>query len=110
MKAVAIDAGKGPVVPLLENVVKGTYSPLSRPLFLYVNARAAERLEIRQFIAFYLQNAGKIAAHVKYVPLPDRAYTVVRDRFASGRLGTAFGGEAAISLQVDDIVSREPRL
>ena len=110
LKAVAIDAGRGPVVPLLENVVKGRYHPLARPLFLYVNARAVERTEVREFITFYLHNAGKLAAHVKYVPLPDWAYVTVRDRFAMGRVGTAFGGHTAIGLHVEDIVRREPKL
>jgi phosphate transport system substrate-binding protein len=110
LKAVAIDGSRGAVAPLLENVVKGLYSPLSRPLFLYINARAVERADVREFVVFYLRNAGKLAAHVKYVPLPDRAYVAVRDRFASRKLGTAFGGDTAISLRVDDIVSKEPKL
>lgn len=110
LRAVAIDAGKGPVSPLLENVVKGRYEPLARPLFLYVNARAAERAEVRQFVAFYLQNAAKLVTHVKYVPLPDRAYAMARDRFGSRRLGTAFGGNSAIGLHIEDIVRGEPKL
>lgn len=109
LKAVAIDSGNGAMVPLLENVVKGRYSPLSRPLFLYVNSQAAERTHVREFVAFYLQYAGKLAAQVKYIPLTDRAYVVVRDRFASRKLGTAFDGETAIGLHVDDIVNRSPR-
>ena len=36
LRAVAIDGGKGPVLPSIENVINGTYSPLSRPLFVYV--------------------------------------------------------------------------
>jgi phosphate transport system substrate-binding protein len=110
LRAVAIDAGKGPVSPLLENVVKGVYEPLARPLFLYVNARSAERVEVRQFVTFYLQHAGKLVTHVKYVPLPDRAYAMARDRFVGRRLGTAFHGSTAIGLRIEDIVQREPRL
>jgi phosphate transport system substrate-binding protein len=36
MRAVPIDGGMGPVAPSLEAVTKGTYNPLSRPLFIYV--------------------------------------------------------------------------
>ncbi|MGH2456262.1 MAG: PstS family phosphate ABC transporter substrate-binding protein, partial [Candidatus Limnocylindria bacterium] len=109
LKAVAIDGGNGAMVPLLETVVKGRYSRLSRPLFLYVSSQAADRREVREFVAFYLQNAGKLAAQVKYIPLTDRAYVVVRDRFEGRKVGTAFGGEAAIGLHVDEIVSRSPK-
>src|ERR687896_640233 len=49
MKALAIDWDKdqhGPVLPSQENVLKGIYNPLSRPLFIYVNRKAAERPEV----------------------------------------------------------------
>ena len=42
LTAVAIDNGKGPVGPSLENVNNGTYQPLARPLFIYVRATSAE--------------------------------------------------------------------
>ena len=90
--------------------MKGTYSPLSGPLFLYVNASAAERPAVRELVTFYLQNAGKLATHVKDVPLPERAYVAVRDRFTSRRLGTAFHGDTAISLQIGDILNQQPGL
>lgn len=110
LKPVAIDAGKGAVMPTLENVVNGTYTPLSRPLFIYVSQRSIERPEVREFVRFYLENAGRLARQVKYLPLPDKAYAMALDRLAKGKLGTAFGGKPEVGLAVEEILKREPKL
>ena len=59
MKALAVDWGKGQgcVKPSLENVLAGTYNPLSRPLFFYVSKKAAEKPEIKEFVEFAMKNA-----------------------------------------------------
>jgi phosphate transport system substrate-binding protein len=110
LKAVAIDGGKGPVEPSLENVLKGIYNPLSRPLFIYVNVNSTERPEVKEFVNFYLKNVGKLAAQVKYMPLPDKAYVMAQDRFAKGQLGTGFGGVPEVGLHVEEILKRQPKL
>ncbi|MGH7314076.1 MAG: PstS family phosphate ABC transporter substrate-binding protein [Candidatus Rokuibacteriota bacterium] len=110
LKPVAIDGGKGPVMPSLENVLKGSYNPLSRPLFIYVSLKSVERPEVRDFVKFYLENASKLALQVKYLPLPDKAYAMTLDRFAKGKLGTGFGGQAEVGLAVEEILKREPKL
>ena len=101
--------GRAPCLRCLENVVKGLYRPLSRPLFLYVSLKALERREVREFVVFYIRNAGKLATHVKYVPLPERAHLAVQERFAGRRLGTAFGGNIVLDLPVGEIMKREPK-
>lgn len=110
LKPIPIDGGKGPVSPSLENVVKGTYNPLSRPLFIYVSAKSAEKPEIREFVKFYLEQGGKLAAQVKYLPLSDKAYRMSHERFAKGQLGTGFHGEPEVGLHVEDLLKREPKL
>jgi phosphate transport system substrate-binding protein len=110
LKAVAIDGGKGAVMPSLENVVKGVYNPLSRPLFIYVSQKSSERPEVRDFVKFYLENGGKLTTQVKYLPLPDKAYSMGLERFAKGKLGTGFGGEPEVGLAVEEILKREPKL
>lgn len=110
LKSVAIDAGKGPVMPSLENVLNGMYSPLSRPLFMYVKEESAKRPEVREFVDFYLRNGAKLAAQVKYLPLPAEAYKMGLDRFASNQLGTGFGGILAVGLPVAEILKRQPKL
>lgn len=74
LKAVAIDAGKGPVAPSYDSIKDGSYSPLSRPLFIYVNKAALERTEVMEFLRFYLKNAAELSADVGYIALPDKDY------------------------------------
>jgi len=109
LKAVAVDSGKGPVSPSADAVIKGTYQPLSRPLFIYVKASSARRPEVKAFVEFYLQNAVKLTKEVGYIPLPDRAYTVTLGRFRAGRRGSIFGGKEAVGLTIEDLLTREAR-
>lgn len=75
LKVVPIDSGSGPVAPSLDTIKDGTYSPLSRPLFIYVNNQALEeRPEVKDFVRFYIGNVGGLAKDVGYVPLPDEKY------------------------------------
>lgn len=108
LRAVAVDGSRGPIRPSLEAVVQGTY-PLARPLFLYVSLRAAERPEVREFVQFFLTQGGRLAAQVKYLPLPDRAYALARERFERRQAGTAFGGVPEVGVHVEDLLRREPR-
>lgn len=72
LKAVEIDNGEGCVASSVENVENGSYTPLSRPLFIYVRADALqERPEVQEFMRFYLDNAANLAGDVGYVGLPD---------------------------------------
>jgi len=83
LKLVAVDGGGGPVQPSIETVSNGTYTPLSRPLFIYVNSKAAARKEVQAFVKFYLDNAPVLSEEVGYVPLPEEAYTLQAEKFSS---------------------------
>ncbi|MCP9451346.1 MAG: PstS family phosphate ABC transporter substrate-binding protein [Nitrospira sp.] len=109
LKAVAIVGKNGPVLPSAETVKNGSYHPLSRPLFIYVNAESAKRPEVRQFVEYYLAEGPKLIAEVHYVPLPDQAYEMARERFAKGIVGTGFGGEPEVGLPVEEILRRPPK-
>jgi len=91
IKAVPIDGGKGPVAPSMETVNNGSYAPLSRPIFIYVSSKAAEREEVAAFVNFYLENAAILSAEVGYVPLPDKVYELSRQRFQKRVTGTVYG-------------------
>ena len=54
LKAVAVDGGHGPVLPSRETVENGAYQPLSRPMFIYVNAKSASKPEVKRFVEFYV--------------------------------------------------------
>jgi len=87
LKAIAIDDqvdtnGKGAVLPSLETVRNKSYAPLSRPLFIYVNSKAAKRPEAVKFIEFYLQSAAELTKAVGYVPLTEEEYRNEKEKFS----------------------------
>jgi phosphate transport system substrate-binding protein len=74
LKVLGVDNGRGCIRPSAATINDGTYAPLSRPMFIYVNRKALERPEVREFVVFYLQNAPGLVAEVGYVPLPAADY------------------------------------
>ncbi len=95
------------VSPSVQTVQSGAYTPLSRPLFIYVNAESAKKPEVNKFIQYYMKNGGAAASAVKYVALPARAYPVAMTRFNKKKTGTIFGGEEAVGLKIDELLTRE---
>ncbi|HJU06501.1 MAG TPA: PstS family phosphate ABC transporter substrate-binding protein [Nitrospiraceae bacterium] len=110
LKAIGVDESKGPVLPSPQTVEDGTYRPLSRPIFIYVNSTSAKRSEVKSFVEFYLTNAATLVAQVKYVPLPPEAYRLAREHFQDGKLGTAFQGTSTVGLKIEDLLRREAKL
>jgi len=110
LKAVAIDSGKGGVLPSEKTVLGGTYQPLSRPIYIYVNKKSLAKPEVKEFAEFYLKHAPKLVKEVKYVPLPDKVYTLGASRLTTGKVGTAFGGHADVGVTIDQLMKREPKL
>ncbi len=113
LRAVPIDDGndqngKGPIKPSTETVANGTYQPLSRPVFIYVSRKSAEKKEVREFVEFYIENAAELAKEVGYVPLPEKAYDLALSRFRNKITGTLFGGKGAkIGLSIEKLLSIE---
>ncbi|SOD40683.1 PstS family phosphate ABC transporter substrate-binding protein [Nitrosovibrio sp. Nv4] len=110
VKAVAVDGGKGPVLPSAKTVEDGTYQPLSRPIFIYVNIKSAERPEIRQFVEFYMKNAQTLVKEVKFFPLPVQAYTTNLEHLDKKKVGTVFGGRSEVGLRIEELLKREASL
>ncbi len=113
MKAVGIEWDnnkvQGPVLPSPENVLAGTYNPLSRPLFIYVSKKSLDKPAVKEFAEFYLKNVGTLAREVKYLPLPENAYQMAMDRLDNMRTGTGFGGTPEVGLPVEEILKRTPQ-
>ena len=80
LKPVAIDGGAGCVAPTPETIADGRYSPLSRPLFLYVNRASLERPEVREFVRFMMSQTADIVETVGYVAAPADLYADNRER------------------------------
>jgi phosphate transport system substrate-binding protein len=90
LRAVPINGGNGPVLPTAETIESGEYAPFSRPLFIYVSKKSAQRREVKAFVDFYLENAGEMAAEVGYVQLPSSVYAAGRTALETGHTGTRF--------------------
>jgi phosphate transport system substrate-binding protein len=111
LKAIPIVGKSGKAVkPSMDTVIDGTYEPLSRPIFIYVSAKAYERPEMKKFVDYYLTHGASLAKEVKYVPLPDKAYAMNREHLAKGKKGTVFGGVAAVGVKIDELLAREAKL
>jgi len=107
---IAPEAGKPGVAPSEAAVVDGTYQPLSRPIFIYVNAdAAAKRPEVKKFVEFYLKHSAELVKEVKYVPLAEADYQHALKNFGASKTGTAFGGHAEVGVKVSDLLAREPK-
>jgi phosphate transport system substrate-binding protein len=88
LKALQVDGGAGCVAPTPETITSGTYTPLSRPLMIYVRKASLSRPEVRRFVEFYLEKAAELVSQVGYVPLEAGHYLAERARLdaeAGGR-------------------------
>ncbi len=83
LKIVGVDNGNGCTSPTAETINSGSYAPLSRPLYLYINVEALQRPDVVAFLNFYLDNATELAQEVGYVGLSEAEYDVGRELIAS---------------------------
>jgi phosphate transport system substrate-binding protein len=84
LKTVEVDGGDGCVAPTDETINTNSYSPLSRPIFIYPDVNEAmERPELKAFVEFYLENTQTLSAEVGYVALPDDLLQGEMDEWAS---------------------------
>jgi phosphate transport system substrate-binding protein len=70
LKVLGVDAGSGCVTPTTDTIASGEYSPLSRPLFVYVSKASAGRPEVNEFMGFYLSTVNELVPEVGYIPMP----------------------------------------
>ena len=97
------------VEPSADNVLNGSYQPLSRPIFIYVNAKSLAKPEIKAFAEFYMKNAPKLVKEVKYVPLPAKGYAYNLEALQKVRVGTKMGGENKVGLTIDQLMALEAK-
>ncbi|WP_052055369.1 PstS family phosphate ABC transporter substrate-binding protein [Myxosarcina sp. GI1] len=110
LKAVAVDSGRGAILPSVETVEQSQYQPLSRPLFIYINAASAQKNKaLREFIDFYLAQAPELVPEVGYVPLPEEAYHIDKVTFHRGEVGTVFEGQSQFNLTIPELLRKQAR-
>ncbi len=92
LKAVQIDGGDGCVEPSAETVENASYTPLSRPLFIYVSQNAVDSTPaVQDFVDFYLNADNReLIEDTGYVTYGDDIYEAVQTRFNDRVTGSAF--------------------
>lgn len=100
LRAVPIDPGDGhPVMPSHDSIADGSYHPLSRPLYIYVNATSAKREDVAAFVQYYLDNAARLAEAVGYVRLKPEHYKLSQSLFKNRTTGTKWMTDAGDNIQ-----------
>ncbi len=108
LKALAIDSGKGAVLPSRQTVEKVQYQPLARPLFIYVNFRDKQNKGlVNKFVEFYIDKAPTTASAVGYIPLPDDSKRLNYVHLYQGKVGTVFEGKAEMKLTIGELLRKE---
>ncbi|MDX2232229.1 MAG: PstS family phosphate ABC transporter substrate-binding protein [Leptolyngbyaceae cyanobacterium bins.349] len=108
LKALGIDNGQGAVLPSREAVANAKYQPFSRPLFIYINAKAAqENPQLQAFVEYYLTHVGRISNTVGYIPLPAEAYRLATIQFTRGEIGTVFEGVPQPNVTIAELLRRQ---
>ncbi len=74
LKLVAVDDGNGGIYPSKKTISKRSYTPLTRPLFIYVRKASAKEPYVRDFVKYYLKNASNLAEDAGYFPMSSSAY------------------------------------
>ena len=105
LKLVAIDGGEGCITPTDETINNGAYSPLSRPVFIYVAKSALEEEHLRAFVEFFLGAANRdLISDTGYIPFPDTVYDLGLEKFLTGNSGAVFGGDARLHGTVEEVL------
>jgi phosphate transport system substrate-binding protein len=84
LKALAVDGGGGCVEPSVETAQSGNYTPLSRPLLMYVKKESVARPEVKAFLQFVLDNEQAIAERAQFVPLTDEQLQKAKSDLSAG--------------------------
>ena len=105
LSAVAIKNSEGKfIVPSLKTVMDGSYNPLSRPLFIYLNAKkSVSDPNVKKFIDFYLKHAAVLSTEVGYIPFSKAEYAAITNHYKTLKTGTAFK-KPAIGLSVQQML------
>jgi len=83
LTAVEIDGGAGCVAPSIETARDGSYTPLSRPLFIYPSKAALAQPQVKAFFDYYVANNAAIAEGALYIPLSDEAEAQLQSDYAA---------------------------
>lgn len=110
LKLLAVDNGDGCVAPSEETIADGTYQPLSRPIFMYLEAGTATREEAQAFMRFILEEGRPVVSDVGYIPFPEDINVIFLNRVLEGRTGSVFTDrEASSGTTLEELLFEEER-
>lgn len=100
--------GKGAIAPSEETVKNGTYQPLSRPLFIYINKKSLAKTEVNSFAKFYVNNATTLVSEAGYIALTPEIYKIVLARLEKQVTGSVFLGlKTSVGIKMEDVLKME---
>ncbi|MBS1723619.1 MAG: PstS family phosphate ABC transporter substrate-binding protein [Armatimonadetes bacterium] len=106
LKLVPVDGGKGPVSPSEDTIRSGEYTPLSRPLLMYVSKTALDRPEVMAFMEHALDKSSNAVKSQGYITLPDEILTMALDRLKAKTVGSVFKNFKP-GMKMDEVLKME---
>ena len=92
------------IIPELKTIMDGSYNPLSRPLFIYINAEKVNSdPKVKKFVEFYLKHVAELSKEVGYVPFNVQEYAAISNHYKTLQTGSAYK-EPKIGLSVKEIL------
>jgi phosphate transport system substrate-binding protein len=83
VKGLEVNGGGGCVAPSPETAQNGSYTPLSRELFIYVSDAALKKPQVVKFADFYLEQNQQIVEAAKFIPLTEEQLTTAKNELAA---------------------------
>jgi phosphate transport system substrate-binding protein len=111
LRAVPIryDDDAPPVAPLIETVQQGSYRPLARPLFVYVNVKAYSRRPVRRYVDLLIDRVPAVAEELGFIPLTEALYRAIDRRLDQRTTGSAFAGHEYLDVSLERLLEIETR-
>ena len=110
LRDVALKTPKGQLLlPTTKSIAEGSYTPFSRPIFIYVSSKALEKPEVSSFVSYYLKNVTKLSAQVNYVALPAALNKLVYTSFEKKQTGSLYPKGEEIGLNLEMLLKKNTR-
>jgi len=103
---IKVDESSDAIYPTDETVQNGSYQPLARPEFIYVNINSAKLPYVQDYIKFYLENAGTLTKEVGYVALPPEVYKLSYEKFKNLKTGSIFENESIVGANLLELLKK----
>ncbi len=104
---IKVDENSEAIYPTNETVSNGTYQPLSRPEFIYINVESATLPFVQEYIKFYLENAAFLAQEVGGVALPPEVYKLSYEKFKNLKTGSIFENRSTVGANLNELLMQD---